>query len=96
MRKDLVIAMVVFWIGIGDIAAAAAQPGGASQFIRQFGGQAIAALRVPDTSLEAREAQIRNEDLLDDAEETGPPDEFYELEDDLYELEEDHEGETPP
>ncbi len=60
MRKDLVIAMVVFWIGIGDIAAAAAQPGGASQFIRRLGDQAIAALHAPDTSFEAREARFRS------------------------------------
>ena len=60
MRRDLLIAIVVFWIGMGDFAIAAVQPGGASQFIRQLGDQAIAALRAPDTSLEAREAQIRN------------------------------------
>ncbi len=60
MRKDLVIAMVVFWIGIGDFAVAAAQPGGASQFIRRLGDQATAALRAPDTSFEAREARFRS------------------------------------
>ena len=48
------------WFVMGEFAVAAVQPGGASQFIRQLGDQAIAALRAPDTSLEAREAQIRN------------------------------------
>ncbi len=60
MRRDLLIAIVVFWIGMGDFAVAAVQPGGASQFIRQLGDQAITALRAPDTSVGAREAQIRN------------------------------------
>ena len=58
-RRILLTAIVVLWIGAGGFAEAAMQPGAASLFIRQLGDQAIAALRAPGASLEAREAQFR-------------------------------------
>ncbi len=58
-RRILLTAIVVLWIGAGGFAEAAIQPGAASLFIRQLGDQAIAALRAPGASLEAREAQFR-------------------------------------
>ena len=58
-RRILLTAIVVLWIGAGGFAEAAMQPGAASLFIRQLGDQAIAALRAPGASLEAREARFR-------------------------------------
>ncbi len=51
---DFILSVVVC-IGLGDVAVAAVPPGGASQFIRRLGDEAIPVLRAPDTSLEARD-----------------------------------------
>jgi phospholipid transport system substrate-binding protein len=59
-RTVIAIAIVIFWIGMGNLAVAAVQPGGASQFVRQLGDQAIAALRAPGTGREAREVRLRS------------------------------------
>ena len=60
VRRIVFSTIMVFCMGLGDVAVAAVPPGGASQFIRQIGDRAIATLRAPDASLAAREARFRS------------------------------------
>jgi phospholipid transport system substrate-binding protein len=59
IRRFLLPAILVCWVGLEGPAGAAVQPGAASQFIRQLGDQAIATLNVPGGSLESRESRFR-------------------------------------
>ncbi len=60
VRRIVFSTIVLFCMGLGDVAVAAVPPGGASQFIRQIGDRAIATLRAPDAGLAAREARFRS------------------------------------
>ncbi len=59
-RRFFLSTIVGLWIGLGNFAVAAVQPGAASELIRRLGEQAIAALDAPGASLEAREARFRS------------------------------------
>ncbi len=59
-RRFFLSTIVGLWIGLGNFAVAAVQPGAASELIRRLGEQAIAALGAPGASLEAREARFRS------------------------------------
>jgi phospholipid transport system substrate-binding protein len=56
---------MVVWLGVGNIAAAAVQPGSASELIHRLGEQAAAAARDSDTDPEVRLARFRS--LLSEA-----------------------------
>jgi phospholipid transport system substrate-binding protein len=59
-RRFFLSTIVGLWIGLGNFAVAAVQPGAASELIRRLGEQAIAALGAPGASLEEREARFRS------------------------------------
>ena len=65
IRRFLLSAILVAGLGVGGIAAAAQQPGAASELIQRLGDQAAAAARDPDAGPETRSERFRG--LLSEA-----------------------------
>ncbi len=58
-RTFILSAIMIVWVGVGDVAMAATQPGSASELVRELGAQAVATPRASTTGLVPRSLRLR-------------------------------------